>query len=149
MRLDNLWPALRAQLAFGGPAAISVYGLGIWVGSVPLPRTFWLIFCLYPLWGIAQQFAVQNLIARNLRRLLPQPWIHAAATASLFSVSHFPNLTLMGFVLLAGLFFTLIYRRHPNLWAVGLVHGVLGGLVYYVVLQEDPGASLLEFLRRH
>jgi membrane protease YdiL (CAAX protease family) len=42
----------------------------------------------------------------------------------------------------AGFFFTAIYRRVPNLWAVGLVHGILGSLAIYFVSGEDPGAGL-------
>ena len=43
----------------------------------------------------------------------------------------------------AGFFFTLIYRRHPNLWAVGILHGFLGALAYYLVLGEDPGGMVI------
>ncbi len=148
MRTDNFKRALRAQMVFGVPAAITICALGVWLGSLPLPWTFWVSLGLYPIWGVAQQFAVQNLIGRNLNSLFRQPWLHAIVTAVLFSVSHFPNMTLMSFVLPAGVFFTLIYRRHPNLWAVGIVHGLLGALVYYVVLQQDPGASIVKFVLR-
>lgn len=146
MRADNFWPALRAQSMFAVPAAVVVYGYGLYVGSAPLPKTFWLILCLYPLWGIAQQFAVQNLIARNLRGLLLHPWSHALVTALLFSASHVPNLRLAALVLVGGFSFTLIYRRHPNLWAVGIAHGLLGALAYYLVIREDPWAAILKFL---
>jgi len=146
MRTDNFWPALRAQALFAVPAAVVVYGYGLWVGSAPPPKTFWLIVCLYPLWGIAQQFAVQNLIARNLRGLLVHPWSHALVTALLFSASHVPNLRLAALVLVGGVGFTLIYRRHPNLWAVGIAHGFLGALAYYLVIREDPAAAILKFL---
>jgi hypothetical protein len=29
---------------------------------------------------------------------------------------------------------------------VGIVHGILGSLVVYIVLKEDPGAALLSFV---
>jgi len=45
------------------------------------------------------------------------------------------------------LFFTPIYRRFPNLWAVGLAHGLLGALAFYLVLGEDPGADILQHLK--
>lgn len=147
MRMDNFWSALRAQLIFGVPAAMFVYCFGLLGGSAPLPETFWFILVLYFLWGITQQFAVQNLVAKNLRSLLPQPMFHALVVALLFSVSHFPCVPLMVLVLVAGFFFTLIYQRNPNLWAVGIVHGVLGAMSYYLVLKEEPGLPILQFLK--
>ena len=46
----------------------------------------------------------------------------------------------------AGVFLTLIYQRFPNLWAVGIVHGILGSLAVYIVLKEDPGATIFSFI---
>jgi len=148
MRRDNFNSALRAQLMFGLPAAAVIWGFAWWIGSASPPVTFWVSFSLYPLWGIAQQFAVQNLIARNLKRAVTRPVALALVTAVLFSVSHFPNVQLMALVLIAGFGFTLIYLRHPNIWAVGIVHGALGALAYYLILQEDPGAMIWKCLKR-
>jgi membrane protease YdiL (CAAX protease family) len=46
----------------------------------------------------------------------------------------------------AGLVFTWIYERHNNLWAIGIVHGILGAVAYYVVLGHDPGAEIIGLL---
>ena len=146
MRSDNFWPALRAQLAFGVVGVIVLVGVGAASGSLALPRTFWLTVALYPIWGVAQQFALQNLIARNLVGVLSNPLAIAAVSSTLFGMSHFPRLDLMFLTLVAGVFFTLIYRRVPNLWAVGIVHGVLGSLAIYIVLEEDPGAAILSYI---
>ena len=48
--------------------------------------------------------------------------------------------------LLSGFFFTLIYRRLPNLWAVGIMHGILGSMAVHFVLGKDPGAAIWGFL---
>ena len=72
----------------------------------------------------------------------------AFVAALLFSLSHIPRLPLSALALIGGFFFTLIYQRHPNLWAVGIVHGILAGLAFYILLQEDPGARIIQFLMR-
>lgn len=146
MRSDNFLPAIRTLTLYGLPAAAILFAYGLHAGTAPLPRTFWLIVVLYPAWGIAQQFALQNLIGRNLLALVKPPVLHALVTTTLFSASHFPNYELMALTFVAGFAFTLIYRRHPNLWAIGIAHGFLGALAYYLVLGEDPVTALQEFL---
>jgi len=70
----------------------------------------------------------------------------ALAASTLFGISHYPRVDLMLLTLVSGLFFTLIYRRFPNLWAVGIAHGALGSLAIYLVLEEDPGAAILGYI---
>jgi membrane protease YdiL (CAAX protease family) len=148
MRRDNFWTALRAQLIVAAPAVLFLLGLGFVWGSFPLPKTFWLTLGLYPLWGIAQQFALQNFIARNLTGLLSRPVAIAGAAAILFAASHSPRGALVALTLFAGFLFTLIYQRFPNLWAVGIVHGIVGALAFYIVLGEDPGMEILKWFFR-
>jgi membrane protease YdiL (CAAX protease family) len=148
MRRDNFWQALRVQLIFGGPAAACLILFGLMNGTVPLPPSFWLVCALYPFFGIAQQFVLQNLIARNLAMFVPHRVLLAFSSSLLFSLSHIPRLPLSVLALIAGFFLTLIYQRHQNLWAVGIVHGILAGLTFYIVLQQDPGARILQFLMR-
>ena len=62
----------------------------------------------------------------------------ALVSAGLFALAHYPRLDLVALTFAVGFFLTLIYRRFPNLWAVGIVHGVLGSLAFYVLLREDP-----------
>lgn len=146
MRSDNFFAGLRGQLSYVIPACILVHVYGGRYGFFP-PKTFWLALPLYFLWGTAQQFALQNLLARNLRRLIVRPLFLALVSALLFSAAHFPSIPLMGLTLIAGFFFTWTYQRIPNLWAVGIAHGVLGAMVYYFVLHADPGMEILMFFR--
>jgi membrane protease YdiL (CAAX protease family) len=146
MRRDNFRPALRAQLGFAAAGALALIGYGLATDSLFLPRSFWFTVALYPLWGTAQQFALQNLIARNLTGWLSRPVAVAAVAAVLFAAAHYPRLELVLLTLVAGFFLTLVYRRRPNLWAVGIVHGILGSLAVYIVLREDPGAALLKMI---
>jgi membrane protease YdiL (CAAX protease family) len=142
MWTDNFWPALRAQLVFGAVGAVALLAFGAGTGGVALPATFWLTVGLYPIWGIAQQFALQSLIARNLREVISRPVPLAFVATALFAVAHYPRIELVILTGIGGVFFTLIYRRMPNLWAVGIVHGILGSLAVYIVLKVDPGAAI-------
>ncbi len=148
MRCDNFWTAFRFQLGFGGVALLLIFGFGLMRGSIYLPVTFWLTLGLYPAWGIAQQFALQNLIVRNLTGLFSHPVAIACVAALLFGIAHYPRVLLVILTVFAGFFFTLIYQRFPNLWAVGIVHGILGALVFYILLRKDPGAEILGFVFR-
>jgi membrane protease YdiL (CAAX protease family) len=50
---------------------------------------------------------------------------------------------LMALTFIAGLAFTWIFEKHRNLWAIGIVHGILGSVAYYLVIGQDPGAEIL------
>ena len=143
LRRDNFLPALRAQLAFVAVAGVALAVIGAILGRVAVPRSFWLTLALYPLWGTAQQFALQNLIARNLLGFTRNEIAIACIASALFGLSHYPRIDLALLTLAAGVPFTLIFRRRPNLWAVGIAHGILGTLAVYWVAGEDPGALIL------
>jgi len=147
-RRDGFGRALGVGVLVGAVAAPALLGYGAWQGRFPLPASFWLVFALYPLWGLAQQFALQCLLTRNLRQVVPRLFFRILAAATIFSAAHFPNYELMALTLAAGLAFTWIYETYGNLWAVGIVHGFLGALAYYTVLGQDPGAELLKLLGR-
>ena len=146
MRTDNFWQALREQLTFGAVGVAALLGFGIGTGTLPLPGTFWLILGLYPIWGIAQQFALQSLIGRNLKDLLSKPIAIAVVASALFATAHLPLVEYVILTAVAGVFLTLIYQRTPNLWAVGIVHGILGSLAVYIILRQDPGAGIWAFI---
>ncbi len=144
-RGDNFVSAVRGQLWF---VVVGVFVLVVYAAvakSLVLPYTFWLTIALYPVWGVAQQFALQNLIAKNITGVFSKPVALAVGSATLFAISHYPRLELVALTFVSGVFFTLIYRKFPNLWAVGVAHGLLGSLAFYLVLQEDPGAVILRF----
>jgi len=142
-RIDGFARSLVEATLFAVPAVVLVLAFGHRQGRLPLPPSFWLVACLYPVWGLAQQFALQALLTRNLRRVVPRRGFRAVAAATLFSAAHFPNTILMALNLVAGVALAWIYERHRNLWSLGIIHGFLGALAYYLVLGQDPGASLI------
>jgi uncharacterized protein len=130
-------PALAAAAALGAPAAMAITAVALAIGTFPPPRSFWLVLAVYPLWGVAQQFLLNAALASNLARFLP-PALVPPVAASLFALAHAPDLPVMALTLPAGLVWTLVYRRWPNLWALGVVHGALGTLAFYGLLGRDP-----------
>ena len=148
MRADNLGETLGPHLAFAAIGSALVLWIGATVGTIQFPRTFWLTLLLYPIWGTAQQFALQNLLARNVYAITSNMLLVSIVAAALFGASHYPRLWLVALTAGAGFPFTIMYRRYPNLWAVGIAHGILGSLAVYSVLGEDPGAAILSTLWR-
>ncbi|MGI9544705.1 MAG: CPBP family glutamic-type intramembrane protease, partial [Cyclobacteriaceae bacterium] len=88
-----------------------------------------------------QQFLVVGLVAGNMRDLegknVPLSII-VVVTSITFSVVHLPSLLLVLATLLLAIVYTLHYLRTRNLWTLGLFHGWLGGLFYFIVLGRDP-----------
>ena len=140
--------ALKWACAFGVPGLGVLAGWGAVAGRFPPPSTFWLLIAAYPVWGIAQQFALQGLVTRNLRPFVPLRAARAVTAAALFSGAHFPEYHLMLLTFPLGVAFAWIFERYRNVWALGIVHGLLGAAAYYFVLGQDPGAELLRMLGR-
>ena len=146
LRTDNFWPALRAHMTFALIGGIGVYFLGWHMGNTPLPWSFWYLLFAYPIWGGAQQFALQNLVAKNLQGLVPNIGLRSLVTAIIFALAHVPSLPLTLLAFLAGLCFTWIYDKHSNLYAIGIAHGILGALVFYLVLGQNQWKILMGYL---
>ena len=146
-RQDTLRPAVRDCRMLVGVAVAGLLLYAQAANRLAIPPTFWVVLPLYPLYGIAQQFAVQALIARNLRGLVPREGMRIFLVGSCFGAAHFPNLPLMILTFVAGSGFAWSYSRSPNLWVLGVSHGFLGVLAYYWVLGLDPGAELIAWLR--
>ncbi|MFC1497254.1 CPBP family intramembrane glutamic endopeptidase [Verrucomicrobiota bacterium] len=142
-RKDDFACSMRAGAVFAVVALIPLLIYGKVHDRLPFPLTFWLIIVVYPVYGIAQQFVLQALITRNLRGLIKKLPFRVLAASILFCAAHFPNYWLVALTFIAGLGFTWIYEKHRNIWAVGIVHGILGAVAYYLVIGQDPGAELL------
>ncbi|MEM7104796.1 MAG: CPBP family glutamic-type intramembrane protease [Bacteroidota bacterium] len=112
----------------------SVTGKILWSWSV-VP-----LMLLYPFWGIIQQFLILSLFSGNLDDLpnvnMPR-WLLVVMTAVLFGILHYPiGLLIIGTTVLA-LFYTIVFLKYRNLWPLGLYHGILGALFYYLALGID------------
>jgi membrane protease YdiL (CAAX protease family) len=78
-----------------------------------------------PLFGIAQQYGLLGFYLRRFEEAIPGEWAPVLAAAVVFSGLHAPNLPLMAMTLVVSLGACWLYRRAPNLWVLGLAHGLL------------------------
>jgi hypothetical protein len=138
IRLDNVKPAALACLAFLLPAAAGLLAYRYLRGWRPLPATSLVLFALYPVWGLIQEFVVQGLVAGNLERLGVSRVVIIAAVAVIFGLAHVPDWPLVAITMGAGAFWTVIFLRTRNLIPLAIIHGWLGTLAYYWILEKDP-----------
>lgn len=92
----------------------------------PLPK---ILFGLlgYPLWALAQQYALQSFCANRLEDIVgPRPWTVAALNGLLFSLVHLPNPILTAFTLIGGVLFTRVFLKKRHLVPIALAHAAAG-----------------------
>jgi membrane protease YdiL (CAAX protease family) len=71
------------------------------------------------------------------KQKLNQPLI-IGITALLFGFVHYPDLWLMLGTFVLALVYGFVYLRQRNVFVLGLIHGWLGALFYYTVVNRDP-----------
>jgi len=80
----------------------------------------------YLLWAFEQQFILQNYFLLRLLRILPTQFAAVIAAAVLFSTAHLPNFVLAVATLVWGIVSCTLFLSHRSLYALGLVHSILG-----------------------
>jgi len=119
----------------------------------------WLLFVIYPPFGVLQQFLIQAILTRNLNFLFigsdertvlekagllgwVQVMVCTMVPAGAFSLVHYPHCApdggLMAATGLLGLLWAPLYLKDRNLLPLGLYHGWVGTLFYFWFLQGDP-----------
>lgn len=144
LSFNNFWQCLPPYLLFTFIAAILLFGYG-WTRGNTLPVEFWYVLALYPLWGAAQQFVLQNFIAENLVHAVPSLTIRSLITATLFACAHLPSVELAVLTFIAGFCFTYLYHFYRNLFALGIAHGILGALVFHLILGQNQWEILVRY----
>ena len=98
---------------------------------MPFDQAF-LALAAYLPWGILQQYMLNGYFLNRFDAALSKP---AAAwlTAALFALAHTPNWFLMTVALAGGWCATQVYRRHRNLYFLGVAHATIGFLLYVTV----------------
>ena len=99
------------------------------------------VLILYPVWGVLQQFLVIAVVGGNLKKMKSVAipfWIGILLPAVLFGMVHYPYYWLVLGTFLLALFYGFIYRRSPNVWVMGILHGWLGAIFFYTVVNRDP-----------
>jgi membrane protease YdiL (CAAX protease family) len=131
---------------------LTVLGLAMLAGGLllnttrrmPPDQAFLALFAYLP-WGLLQQYMLNGYFLKRFDRALPprdSEWL----TAVLFGLVHTPNWFLMIVALVGGWGATKVYRRHRNLYFLGIAHATIGFLLYVTVpdsvshhLEVGPG----------
>ncbi|MGI9517392.1 MAG: CPBP family intramembrane glutamic endopeptidase [Pirellulaceae bacterium] len=136
-RCDNWQRAARWILLPALGLVVVIVFRAMVLGYV-FPAALWLLLPLYPLWGLIQQFVFQGIVLRRLLILIDSHWIAIVITAIWFSLVHLPDWRVCLLTLTAGLYWSWVFLKCPNIWALGLSHGILAALTYPLVLGENP-----------
>lgn len=141
-RRDNLRAGL---MPVGISTLIASGGLIAWavaLGRPLLGNQILILLALYPIWATVQQLAFQGVLHRGLMVLLPVPALQVLVTAAAFASVHIGNATLVALTFVAGLMWSLLYRRWPNLWLLAGSQTLLAALTYPLVLGDAPISRL-------
>ncbi|WP_179008811.1 CPBP family intramembrane glutamic endopeptidase [Winogradskyella forsetii] len=144
-RTDNFLAVLKLVLPFSLVSIMSFVMIGYIQGTLNVTWHILPLLITYPIWGTVQQFLTIALVAGNLNHIksfkLSKPLI-ILITAILFSVVHYPSLWLILGTFVLALFYGYIYLKAKNIYVLGIVHGWLGALFYYTVVNQDPFADI-------
>jgi membrane protease YdiL (CAAX protease family) len=133
-RLDTFWPTIWLLVP-----AIVMGCILTWSASVSL-RAFGAppaerlpnVLAVFVAFGIAQQYVMLGFIFKRMQRVAGAR-LAPTLTALLFALLHLPNLFLTTVTFVWGVVASYVYRRSPNLWANGLVHGLMSAWVCYAL----------------
>lgn len=126
-RCDNFGRSFREVFSVVGPLLLIMAILGLamgWNREPPIDRLITRV-TLMPLFGIVQQYVLVGFYYRRFSEALPGEALPALASATVFALLHLPNTPLVLMAFLAALGACWFYRRTPNLWVLGLAHGLL------------------------
>ncbi len=118
---------------------------GIYNDTIMLSWHILPVLCLYPIWGVFQQYLILGLIAGNLMNNTVFKLKRLSVvllTSAIFSLVHYPSIFLMIFVFCMEALFVIVYMKWRNLWALGLAHGWIASFLLYYVMNRDLWSEL-------
>jgi membrane protease YdiL (CAAX protease family) len=133
-----LLPAARATTLFTVAAVLAVLAAGAAVGTLHDRTDFLGNFAALIPWGAAQQWMLQTVVFREVRRHLP-PRAAIVAAAVLFALVHAPNVFLMVMTLIGALGWGAIYSRYPNFLPLGVSHALATLALLYAFDDDITG----------
>lgn len=138
LRRDNLGTGLVPVGIFTIVAGLGLVAWTVAQGGDLGAKSVLSLLVLYPVWAVVQQFGFQGLFHRGLMVLVPSRTLQVLGTGTAFACVHWGNPTLFGLTFVAGIAWSLLYRRWPNLWLLAGSHTVLAALAYPLVLGDNP-----------
>lgn len=144
-RKDNFKTVVCLMLPFTIVSVMAFFVIGYIQNTINLSWHILPLLITYPIWGTVQQFLTIGLVAGNLSTLKSVKLNKSSVillTAILFSFVHFPSIWLLIGTFILALVYGYYYLRAKNLYVLGILHGWLGALFYYTVVDQDPFADI-------
>lgn len=133
IRLDNVKASATEVAIWFGIAATFLAGIGFlvdgWHGEAN--RRLLERAGLYLLWGPIQQYLLCSFVLNRIRQAGLGKYAAAITAAVLFGFVHSPNWVLVGVTTFFGFVNCLLFMRIPNIFTLGIAHGLLGTLLYH------------------
>ena len=132
-RSDNLRQAAVIPFVLLLTGVLVLGAFALWNGQFLLSPWTALLFVLYPVWGLFQQFLTLGIVVQSLERLPAwqnRPFLLTITGSVVFGAIHFPDLWAVAATFVLELVLAPVFLRYRNLWPLGLVHGWLGILFY-------------------
>ena len=131
LRLDTLPSAGRDALLATILISFVLVGAGALLGSLQFPALKLWLKDLGDgvIWGSLQQYGLLAIFYRRFCELLPSRHGPMLATSTVFAFFHLPNPFMFLATFAAGALSCWLYRRSPNLFVLGAMHGVVSFLI--------------------
>lgn len=124
--------------------ACVILGYGWLKGSLHFDKALlWRWSLWLPVWGLLQQYVLQGFINRRAQIVCGKGGLYSVLiVAAVFALLHLPNPWLTAATFAGGTIYAHVYQRAPNLFALGLSHGLMA-----LVLASSLSAATLNNLR--
>ncbi len=80
----------------------------------------------YVLWAMVQEFILNSYFFVTLERLMGNTRAATWGAVLLFTLAHIPNPVLLAATFVGAIFFVSVFRRHRNIYPLGVAHAMLG-----------------------
>lgn len=141
LRIKDWSRSTRWHAGVAAAVLVAMAAYGFVNGTFGWPRYVWIVAALYPPWALCQMFALQNGLIANAAALgVPRAWLPVLGMV-VFALVHLPDPRTAGLAAAAGLTWTWLFLRAPNLWLLALVHSLTGTAGFIWVLGRDPLAN--------
>lgn len=126
-------PALRIVCLWVAAPLLAIVLAALFAARDTLPPSPELAtrLAVFVLIGILQQYLLLAHLWRSAAALWPRMGVSQLAAAVIFALLHEPNAFLVLVTFAGALAACTIYKRAPNIWALGLGHGILSFALYY------------------
>lgn len=140
LSLSNAKPLFKIVASVGVVLIAVIVIYGVYIEPIHWSVHILFVLLVYPIWGLIQQFLIMSLFAGNIHDFRGKNtggMITVLLTSILFSIVHYPSFPLMFATLVMAIIYSYLFLKYRNIIPLGLFHGIIGGLFYYVILNRD------------